>query len=182
MQRRPYTREHRDRRPPTCLHCTQRTAVTPWGPNDAPHSRQCECPSPHAVFLILSRRLERRLRAHAEGGERADANFAPRQKKNNKIRGEKKNKSSESVSICVWWTDENLCNGDDVFLGFFLFPPHPILSCSLLSIMAARARTPLMISFSSSVSSSPGGPPGAFIVHQLWKKARECGGISLHPN
>lgn len=78
--------EHQDRSPPTFLHCTQRTAVTPCGPNAAPHSRQCECPSPHAVFLILSRRLERRLRA--------DAKFDSHQRR-------KKNKSSESVSICV---------------------------------------------------------------------------------
>lgn len=53
------------RRPPTFLHSTQRTAVTPCGPNDAPHNKQCDWPSPHAVFLILSRRLERRLRTHA---------------------------------------------------------------------------------------------------------------------
>lgn len=57
-------------------------------------------------------------------------------------------------------------------------PPHPILSCSLLSIMAARARTPLMISFSSSVSSAPGGPPGTFIVHLIRKRRERAESVS----
>ena len=51
-----------------------------------------------------------------------------------------------------------LCNRDNSF------PSHSILCCSMFSIMAARASTLLMISFSSSVSSSPGAPPDTFIV------------------
>ena len=46
-------------------------------------------------------------------------------------------------------------------------PSHSILCCSMFSIMAARASTLLMISFSSSVSSSPGAPPDTFIVLQI---------------
>lgn len=53
------------RHPPTFLHCTQRTAVTPCGPKDDPQSRQRDWPSPQAVLLILSSRLERRLRTRA---------------------------------------------------------------------------------------------------------------------
>lgn len=45
--------------------------------------------------------------------------------------------------------------------------PHWIRSCSTASIMAARARTPLMISFSSSVSSSPRLLPPELIVCPL---------------
>lgn len=74
----------KDRSPPTFLHCAQRTAVTPCGPNAAPHSRQCECPSPHAVFLILSRRLERRLRAHANGREMQILHHTQKKKKKQK--------------------------------------------------------------------------------------------------
>lgn len=54
--------------PPTLLHWTQRRAVTPWGPKEAPHRRQRERPSPHAVFLMLSRRTERRLRTDGQTG------------------------------------------------------------------------------------------------------------------
>lgn len=40
---------------------------------------------------------------------------------------------------------------------------YPILSCSMASIFSARAITPFMISFSSSVRSGPGLGPG-FVV------------------
>ena len=120
--------------------------MTPCGPKDAPHNRQWDCPSPHAVFLMLSSRLERRLRTH---GNRC---------KHKKKLGVTPKTTLGSESISARTADLFLCNGDNSF------PSHSILSCSVASIMAARARTPLMISFSSSVSSSPGGPPDMFIV------------------
>lgn len=66
---------------------------------------------------------------------------------------------SEHLQPCL--TDVILCNRDNSFCS------HSILSCSMASIMAARASTLLMISFSSSVSCSPGGPPDTFIVHPI---------------
>lgn len=71
-------------------------------------------------------------------------------------------KSSKSMSICVWLTDVIYCNRDNSF------PSHSILSCSMFSIVAARASTLLIISFSSSVRSFPGGPPDTLIVHLIW--------------
>lgn len=73
-------------------------------------------------------------------------------------------KSPKSLSMCA--TDVTGCNGDNSL------PSHSMRSCSMLSIMAARASTPLMISFSSSVSSAPGGPPDTlFILHLTPKQA-----------
>lgn len=125
--------------------------MTPCGPNDAPHSRQCISPSPHAVFLILSRRLERRLRAHANYYQHRDTNLA-------QVCHQKVVHLSEHLCMVG---DVIQCNRDNGF------PSHSILSCSMASIIAARASTLLMISFSSSVSSSPGVPPGMFIVHLI---------------
>lgn len=65
------------------------------------------------------------------------------------------------ISVSIWVGDVIQCNRDNGF------PSHSILSCSMASIIAARASTLLMISFSSSVSSSPGVPPGMFIVHLI---------------
>lgn len=47
---------------------------------------------------------------------------------------------------------------------------HPILSCSMASIFSARAMTPFIISFSSSVRSGPGPGPGCMVQLALSAK------------
>lgn len=102
--------------------------MTPCDPNGEPQSRQQDCPLPHAVLLMLSRRLESRLHT-----------------------------KHRQCSHTVHPSDGILRSRDNGFSS------HSILCCSMASIMAARASTPLMISFSSSVRSSPRGPPDTFI-------------------
>lgn len=144
--------------PPTLLHWTQRRAVTPCGPKEAPHRRQRERPSPHAVFLMLSRRTERRLRADGQtDGHKVGTSLTPADPNNNAPSSLKKKT----------WLDLAMPRRQR---RRRVFPPHPMRSCSVLSIMAARASTPLMISFSSSVSSAPGGPQDTlFILYLLCK-------------